>query len=109
MVKNPPANVGDVIILLGQEETLEEKVAATPIFLPGKFHGHRSLVGYNSRGHKESDMTEGLSTWYMGRKMQIHYYKELETIKKSQLKLENSIAKMKAELKAINIKLYIKE
>ena len=45
----------------------------------------------------------------MGRKMQIHYNKELETIKKSQLKLENSIAKLKAELKAINIKLYIEE
>ena len=31
-----------------------------------------------------------------------HWNKELETIKKSQLKLGNSCAKMKAELKAIN-------
>ena len=30
----------------------------TPIFLPGKSHGQRSLVGYSSQGHKESDMTE---------------------------------------------------
>ena len=30
----------------------------TPVFLPGKSHGHRSLVGYSSRGHKESDTTE---------------------------------------------------
>ena len=29
-----------------------------PIFLPGKFHGQRSLVGYNPWGHKELDMTE---------------------------------------------------
>ena len=31
----------------------------TPVFLPGKFHGRRSLAGYNSMwGRKESDMTE---------------------------------------------------
>ena len=34
----------------------------TPVFLPGKFHGQKSLVGYSSWGHKESDMTEQLST-----------------------------------------------
>ena len=25
----------------------------TPVFLPGKFHGERSLAGYSSEGHKE--------------------------------------------------------
>ena len=30
----------------------------TPIFLPGKSHGWRSLVGYSPWGHRESDMTE---------------------------------------------------
>ena len=29
-----------------------------PVFLPGKFHGQRSPLGYNPWGHKESDMTE---------------------------------------------------
>ena len=29
-----------------------------PVFLPEKFHGQRSLVGYNPRGHKESEATE---------------------------------------------------
>ena len=29
-----------------------------PIFLPGEFHGERSLAGYSPRGCKESDMTE---------------------------------------------------
>ena len=33
----------------------------TPLFLHGKFHGQRSLVGHSPWGHKESDMTEGLS------------------------------------------------
>ena len=27
----------------------------TPVFLPGKSHGQRSLAGYNPRGRKESD------------------------------------------------------
>ena len=30
----------------------------TPVFLPGEFHGQRSLGGYSFQGHKESDMTE---------------------------------------------------
>ena len=32
----------------------------TPVFLPGKFHGRRSLVGYRPWGCKESDTTERL-------------------------------------------------
>ena len=30
----------------------------TPVFLPGEFHGQRSLVGYSPRGHKDSDTTK---------------------------------------------------
>ena len=30
----------------------------TPVFLPGEFHGQRSLVGYSSWCRKESDKTE---------------------------------------------------
>ena len=30
----------------------------TPVFLPGEFHGQRSLAGYSPRDHRESDMTE---------------------------------------------------
>ena len=30
----------------------------TPVFLPEKSYGQRSLVGYSLWGHKESDMTE---------------------------------------------------
>ena len=30
----------------------------TPVFLPGKSHGRRSLAGYSPWGHKELDMTE---------------------------------------------------
>ena len=30
----------------------------TPVFLPGKVHGQRSLVGYSPCGRKELDTTE---------------------------------------------------
>ena len=33
----------------------------TPVFLPEKLHGQRSLVGYSPWGRKEPDMTEPLS------------------------------------------------
>ena len=33
----------------------------TPVFLPGKSYGQRSLAGYGSWNHKESDMTEQLT------------------------------------------------
>ena len=31
-----------------------------PVFLPGEFHGQRSLVSYSLWAHKESDRTECL-------------------------------------------------
>jgi len=31
---------------------------SSPLFLPGKSHGYRSLAGYNPRGHKELNTTE---------------------------------------------------
>ena len=34
----------------------------TPVFLPGNSHRQWSLVGYSLWGHKESDMTDLLST-----------------------------------------------
>ena len=33
----------------------------TPVFLPGEFHGQRSLRGYSPWGHKELDTTEQLT------------------------------------------------
>ena len=33
----------------------------TPVFLPGKLHGQRSLAGYCPWGHKELDTTEQLT------------------------------------------------
>ena len=38
--------------LLSQEDSLEKEMAATPVFLPGEFHGQRSLADYSPQGHK---------------------------------------------------------
>ena len=35
----------------------------TPVFLPVKSHGRRSLTGYSPWDHKESDTTEGLTLY----------------------------------------------
>ena len=45
---------------LGWEDLLENKWQPTPVFLPGKSHGQRSLVGYGPWGHKELVTTEQL-------------------------------------------------
>ena len=38
----------------------KRKWQPTPVLLPGKSYGWRSLVGYSPWGHKESDITEPL-------------------------------------------------
>jgi len=37
----------------------------TPVFLPGKFHGQKSLAGYSPCSHRESDMTEHAGCKYI--------------------------------------------
>ena len=39
----------------------KRKWKPTPVFLPGKSHGQRSLVGYSPWGRRESDTTEQLN------------------------------------------------
>ena len=55
--------VPNFIILLYYEQP-------TPVLLPGKSHGRRSLVGFSPGGCEESDMTERLhfhfSLWCIG-------------------------------------------
>ena len=42
---------------LGWGRSLGEENGNPLVFLPGKMHGQRSLVGYNTWGSKELDMT----------------------------------------------------
>ena len=48
------------------------KWQATPVFLPGKFHGQRCLVGYRTQCHRESDMTEHTHPW-LGRGRNVNF------------------------------------
>ena len=65
LVKNPPADAGDSgnaisISGLGRSPGVGNGYN-TPVFLPEKSHGQRSLVGYSPRGWKESDVIKQLS------------------------------------------------
>ena len=68
-VKNLPANAGDArdtgSIPVGGKIPWWGKRQPTLVFLPGKFHGQKSLEGCCPCGHKELDMINQLST-HMG-------------------------------------------
>ena len=44
-----------------QADSLPAEWQPTPVFLPGKFHGLRSLAGCSLWGHKELDTTEWIT------------------------------------------------
>ena len=61
--KGSACNAGDLDSWpLGQEDPLEKGRASHSSILPGEPHRQRNLAGYNPRGHKESDTTEGQHT-----------------------------------------------
>ena len=47
MVKNLPAMQETSVLSLDQEDPLEKEWQPTPVFLPGVFHGQRSMVGHS--------------------------------------------------------------
>ena len=58
MVKNLPAMQSDPWV---RKIPWKREWQPTPVFLPGKVCGQRSLTGYSPWGHEESDTTEQLS------------------------------------------------
>ena len=58
MVKNLPANAGDTGLIPGLEDPWRRKWQPTPVLLPRKSHGQRSLAGYSPGDNRESDTTE---------------------------------------------------
>ena len=61
MVEKLPARQETWVQSLGWDDPPEKGSSSTPVFFPGKSHGHRSLAGNSPCGHKESDMTEQLT------------------------------------------------
>ena len=58
--KTPCGNKWFKVINVVYRQEWRRKWQPTPVLLPGKFHGWRSLVGYSPWGCKESDTTERL-------------------------------------------------
>ena len=58
MVKNLPARQETGLIPGSGRSPREGNGNSLPVFLPGEFHGQRSLAGYSPWGCKESDTTE---------------------------------------------------
>ena len=57
--KESACNVGDPGLIPGSgRPAWRREWQPTTVFLPGEFHGQRSLEGYSTWGHKESDTTE---------------------------------------------------
>ena len=55
VVKNPLANTGDAGLIFGLERSPGVGNDNPLVFLPGQFHGQRSLEGFSIQSHKESD------------------------------------------------------
>ena len=56
VIKNLPAHAGNVGSIPGSRRSPGEgKWQPTAVFLPGKSHGQRSLMGYTPWGHQEAD------------------------------------------------------
>jgi len=45
--KEYACKAGDLSLIPGSNRPLEEEMATTPVLLPGKSHGQRSLAGYS--------------------------------------------------------------
>ena len=60
IVKDPPAMQKTGVWSLGLEDPLEKETATHSVFLPGEFHGQRSLAVYSPWGWKKPDTTEQL-------------------------------------------------
>ena len=50
--KESACSAGDLGLIPDQENPLEKRRLPTPVFLPGDFHGQRSLAGYSPLGHR---------------------------------------------------------
>ena len=54
-----------------------------PVFLPGEFHGQRSLLGYSLWGHKELDTTERLTLSFLGSSLVAQMVKNLPAMQET--------------------------
>ena len=58
MVKNPVEMQETWVRSLDWENPQDKRMRPTAVFLSGEFHGQRSLVGYRTWDHKESQLSD---------------------------------------------------
>ena len=58
LVTNLPAVQETQVRSQGWQDPWRREWQATPVFLPGEFHGQRSLVSYSLWGQKEKDLND---------------------------------------------------
>ena len=58
MGRESVCSAGDLALIPGSGNPLQEGIATHSSILAGESHGQRSLVGYSLKGYKESNMTE---------------------------------------------------
>ena len=95
-LKNPPANAGDIRDTVSMpwvgKIPWRRKWRPTSVFLPGKAHGQRSLVGCSPAGCKESDMTEATQHAHTHITDSPCYTAETEHCKSATLQLKRKIS-----------------
>ena len=70
VVKNPLTKARDTGLIPGSRRAPWRAWQPTPVFMPGKFHGQRSLVGYSLRVGKSLTGLKRLSMHRQGRSQQ---------------------------------------
>ena len=89
MVKNLPANAGDVGSITGLRRSPGKGNGDTPVFLPEKSHRPRILEGYSPWGCKESEMMEQLNNNNLERRVVLFSFDVMSVIDVKDVKLKN--------------------
>ena len=78
VAKNLPANAGDTGLILWSGR--RRKWQPTPVFLPEKSHGQRSLEGYSPSVHKKSDTLSKQADTTRGRSRNTARYRDTDNL-----------------------------
>ena len=97
MVKNLPAMGENRFNPWVRKSPFRREWQPTPVFLPGEFHGQRSLVGCSPWGHKESDTLSNLCGAWLGPRGQ-KGHKETFWVARNALDLDLSGAGIKKKI-----------
>ena len=108
VVKNPPVNAGDAIdasLIPGSERfPWRKKWQPTPVFLPGKCHGQRSMVGHSSL----SSSSRG-SSFYSLSAIRVVSFSTFTFMAECEAELKSLLMKVKEESEKASLKLNIKK